>query len=84
MFKSQRASVTRNITSRFVPFGIGKRMCMGDSLAKAELFVFATILLQRFRILPPEEHVVPNAGDVNTGGIIRNPKPFYVRIESAM
>ncbi len=31
---------------RFVPFGFGRRICMGESLAKTELFLFAIIFMQ--------------------------------------
>ncbi len=31
---------------RLVPFGFGRRICMGESLAKAELFLFTVLLIQ--------------------------------------
>lgn len=38
----------------FIPFGIGRRVCMGEQLAKMELFLTVTILLQAFRFRLPE------------------------------
>ncbi|ELT89059.1 hypothetical protein CAPTEDRAFT_127844 [Capitella teleta] len=32
-----------------VPFGVGPRMCAGEMLAKMELFIFFTVMLQNFR-----------------------------------
>ena len=36
-------------SERVVPFGIGKRACMGEPLARNELFLFFANLVQRLR-----------------------------------
>ena len=65
---------------QFVPFGIGKRICMGDSLAKNELFLFFVRLMQRVSFEPTE-----NKPDIKNVwmGITRTPHPFEVRVKSA-
>ena len=37
---------------RVIPFQTGKRVCPGESLARAELFLFLVGLIQKFRFEP--------------------------------
>ncbi|XP_056344225.1 cytochrome P450 2K6-like [Oenanthe melanoleuca] len=37
----------------FLPFSAGRRICAGETLAKMELFLFFTSLMQRFNFHPP-------------------------------
>lgn len=49
---------------KLIPFSLGRRSCIGESLARMEIFVFLTSIVQRYRLLPPLDHdgkVVPLA-----------------------
>ena len=43
-----------------VPFSIGKRQCLGETLAKSELFIFFCGILQYFNIEEEVPGILPN------------------------
>uniref|UniRef100_A0A7E4VY01 SCP domain-containing protein n=1 Tax=Panagrellus redivivus TaxID=6233 RepID=A0A7E4VY01_PANRE len=59
----------------FMPFGVGKRSCMGKNLARLELFLFAANLLNQFRFSEVESQPITD-GRVIT--ITINPVPWKV------
>ena len=60
-----------------IPFGIGKRSCLGELLARQELFLFTATLLQRFRFLPARG--VTSLDERGVLGFTYGPKKFSIR-----
>ena len=60
-----------------IPFNIGKRSCLGELLARQELFLFTSALIQHFRFLPPEG--VKRIDERGIVGFTHSPKSFKIR-----
>ncbi len=60
-----------------VPFGVGKCRCLGEVLAKTELFIFFTGLVQKFEIKLVNEKDFPSTK--YRPGITLSPYPFKIR-----
>ncbi|XP_047472192.1 cytochrome P450 2L1-like [Penaeus chinensis] len=50
----------------FIPFGIGRRSCVGETLARMELFIFSTAVFQSLNIAPPPGTAIDLAHDPTT------------------
>ena len=61
--------------ANMVEFGFGRRICLGESLARQELLIFFGGLLQNFDIVTHPEHPLPQE-ELSRPGILRSPLPF--------
>ncbi|XP_071999849.1 cytochrome P450 2K1-like isoform X3 [Engystomops pustulosus] len=64
------------INEAFIPFSAGKRSCIGENLAKIQLFLFFTRLLQNFTFLPCPGVDLDFTPEI---GFVSSPKPYTMR-----
>ncbi|XP_073721219.1 cytochrome P450 2K1-like [Misgurnus anguillicaudatus] len=72
-FLDEKGQFVKN--DAFMPFSAGRRICLGESLARMELFLFFTTLLQIFRFTPPPGVSGDELDLKGIVGITLNPSP---------
>lgn len=65
------------IPKEFLPFSIGRRSCLGESLARMELFLYVTSLLKTFTLQIADDEPTPTTEGVL--GMTYSPKPFKIK-----
>ncbi|XP_045190792.1 cytochrome P450 2U1-like [Mercenaria mercenaria] len=75
-FLNENGKVT--VPAEFIPFSIGRRACLGESLARMELFLYTATLLQRFKLCSAEDGRLPS--DHGHLGMTYSPYPFKIRL----
>ncbi|XP_038562719.1 cytochrome P450 2F2-like [Micropterus salmoides] len=63
----------------FMPFSAGPRMCLGEGLARMELFLIMVTLLRMFKFIWPEDAGVPDYSPVY--GVTLTPKPYHMKVQ---
>ncbi|KAK2577857.1 hypothetical protein KPH14_001120 [Odynerus spinipes] len=68
-----------SVQDKYLPFSIGRHRCMGETLARSNLFVVTSTLLQKFTfsVVPGEQK--PSTRDF-VDGVTTGPKPFRVLV----
>ena len=61
---------------KVIPFGTGKRRCLGENLARMSVYKFFTSLIQKYEIVSGQEEPIL---DEHSGGFILNPKPYKLK-----
>lgn len=78
-FLDKNGNVVNPATMSYLPFSAGRRVCLGELLAKAELFLFVAQFLHQFKIENPPGCPHPSLeGDIGMG---LKPKPYKVCIK---
>ncbi|XP_061467410.1 cytochrome P450 1B1-like [Rhineura floridana] len=74
---SRKENLDRDLTSRVMIFSLGKRRCIGEQLAKLQLFLFTAILLHQTDLeANPAEELTMDC----VHGLVLKPLPYTVSV----
>jgi len=75
-FLDSEGKFMRATNQSFLPFGAGRRVCIGEALARMELFTFLSSILYRYNIVPDGGLPVLDGAPA----MILKPRPFKIKL----
>ncbi|KAK0426837.1 hypothetical protein QR680_009924 [Steinernema hermaphroditum] len=69
------------LDQQVIPFSIGKRACLGEGLARAELFLILGNLFQNYKLSVPKGQQSPSAKPIAPFSIMHRTRPFEAVFE---
>ncbi|KAF1753456.1 hypothetical protein GCK72_020013 [Caenorhabditis remanei] len=76
-FQPERFLENNNLEKKLIPFGIGKRSCLGESLARAELYLILGNLIMEYDLEPVG--VKPELKTPSPCAIMKRPPNYDIR-----
>ena len=68
-------------TDRIIPFGLGKRRCLGDALARNCIYTMFAAILYNFKLEPAKGY---NLSTTPVPGITLSPQNYYLRLKKRL
>lgn len=55
--EADRKTLQKDMANKVIPFGMGKRMCLGENLARMQIFLIGATMLRnyKFTVIPGTE-----------------------------
>ena len=76
-FLDSNGSFVHGMNISFLPFGAGRRVCVGEAMAKLELFLFISNILYRYDLKIEPGKAAPDLEGVL--GVVLGPKPYEIQ-----
>ncbi|KAK0426821.1 hypothetical protein QR680_009917 [Steinernema hermaphroditum] len=83
-FNPERYLDDNKLEKQVISFGVGKRACLGESLARAELFLIISNFVQRYKISPADGVTPPSMEQLNGASMTKRVIPFEVAVEKVI
>lgn len=78
-FLDENNQLVKHGLKNFIPFGAGRRLCLGKSLAKCEVFLTLARIFHQFVFKRPPGAPLPSLE--GRQGVVTHPKPYKMIIE---
>ena len=65
-----------SIDPRIIPFGVGKRKCLGEVIARTSLYKFFTAIIQKYKVVSGQDQPIFENRSL---GFVTAPKPYKLK-----